>query len=191
LQWSHIEQTSKQSIQEKKIRVTFLPADEHSAATPRSNGLGHSEDHSMLSSPSPEAFTPQRDSNEGPLGSVSRSGTDRKSFGDAKESVSSAATPSGLKSAVNAAAAGVANVIPTSSADLQAQLADAKATIAKLREQVETSTGLRQRKTEPTPESKQQLATAERVSQAPAGGVSVQVTAGLCLLSFLLAYFLF
>jgi hypothetical protein len=93
-------------------------------------------------------------------------------------------------SSIGAVAAGVVNAIPTSSADLQAQLADAKSTIDKLRQQVETSAGLRQRKPDSTSDSKGQLATTER-AQAPAGGVPVQIVAGLCLLSFLLAYFLF
>jgi hypothetical protein len=74
---------------------------------------------------------------------------------------------------------------------VQAQLSEAKATIARLTQQVQESSGLRQRKVEPTHESKAQLATAERVQQAPPGGVPVQYVAGLCLLSFLLAYFLF
>ena len=52
LQWSHIEQTAKSSIQEKKIRVLFLaPDDASSSATPaRTNGISRD---SMLSSPSP------------------------------------------------------------------------------------------------------------------------------------------
>lgn len=96
-----------------------------------------------------------------------------------------------MKSTVGAAASGIANAIPTSGEDVQAQLADAKATIAKLTKQAQESSGLRQRKVEPTHESQGQLATAERVQQTPAGGVPVQVVFGLCLASFLLAYFLF
>jgi hypothetical protein len=114
------------------------------------------------------------------------------STGDAKDSPyhPASSTIGGIKSTLSAAAAGVANVVPTSGADLQSQLADAKATIENLRQQIATSSGLRQRKTEPTTDSKAQLLTAERV-QAPAGGVPVQIVAALCLLSFLLAYFLF
>lgn len=191
MQWSNIEQTAKSSIQEKKIRVNFLPADDVTATPPKTNGVSHHE-RSILPSPSPEAVTPQRGSTEAPVGSVSRPDSrpaESKSLGEAKESAHNPA--SSVKSSVTAAAASVANAVPTSSQDLQAQLTDAKATIAKLRQQVENSSGLRQRKTEPTHDSKAKLATAERVQQAPAGGVPVQIVAGLCLLSFLVAYFLF
>ncbi|KAF2649496.1 VAMP-associated protein [Lophiostoma macrostomum CBS 122681] len=194
--WSHMEQTAKQSIEEKKIRVSFLPADDSTATPARTNGVGHHDDRSHLPSPSPEAVTPQRGSTEGPVGSISRPESrpaDNKHLGDAKESAFNPAssTTGSIKSTVTAAAAGVSSAIPTSSAELQAQLTEAKATIARLKQQAETSSGLRQRKTEPSSDSKGQLATAERVQQAPAGGVPVQIVAGLCLVSFLLAYFLF
>ncbi|KAF2737339.1 VAMP-associated protein [Polyplosphaeria fusca] len=191
--WSHIEQTAKSSIQEKKIRVSFLPADDFVTTTPKANGAGHDRS-SILPSPSPEAVTPQRGASEAPVGSVSRPEsrpTNAKSLGEARESVQNPATSS-LASTVSTAAAGVVNAIPTSSDDLQAQLADAKATISDLRKRLEDSTsGLRQRKTGSTQDSKDQVGTAMGSQQAPAGGVSVQIVAALCLLSFLLAYFLF
>jgi hypothetical protein len=90
---------------------------------------------------------------------------------------------------VAAAAASVTNAIPTSQAELQAQLNEAKAQIARLTQQADA--GLRQRKAEPSRDSKAPLATAVDSRAAPAGGVSVQITAILCLISFLLAYFLF
>ncbi|KAK7191054.1 hypothetical protein DPSP01_007775 [Paraphaeosphaeria sporulosa] len=187
--WSHIEQTSKSSIQEKKIRVLFLPAD-GSTATPQTNG-GTSHRESLLSSPSPEAVTPQRGSTQEPAGSVSRPAerpVDSKNLGDARESAYNPATSTGVAATVSAAASSVANAIPTSSNELQAQLADAKATISSLRQQIES--GLRQRKTEPTRDTKEQLQTAVAPQQAP-GGVPIQYAALLSLLSFLLAYFLF
>jgi hypothetical protein len=146
-------------------------------------------------SPSPETFTPQRHATDTPTGSVSRSETrytDSKDHGETRaSSTQGLASIGGVKSTVSNAAAAVTNAVPTSRSELESQLAEAKATIDSLREQVKSSSGLRQRtKTEPTEESKSQLLTAERV-QAPAGGVPVQIVAGLCLLSFLLAYFLF
>lgn len=189
--WSHIEQTDKKSIQEKKIRVIFLSADDVTATPPKTNGAAHDR-AAAFHSPSPEAVTPQRGVSETPVGPVSRPESrpaDAKNLGEARDSAQNPAT-SNLKASVGAAAAGVASAIPTSSADLQAQLADAKATISDLRKRLEDSTsGLRQRKTGTGEDSKQQLATA--LQQAPAGGVSVQIVAALCLLSFLLAYFLF
>jgi type II secretory pathway component PulM len=102
----------------------------------------------------------------------------------------STATGGSIQSTFNSAAASVSKAMP-SSGDLQAQLDEAKAQIARLTQQAGEATGLRQRKTEPTRDSKQQLSAAMDTRQAPAGGVSVQITALLCLVSFLLAYFLF
>ncbi|KAF2794742.1 VAMP-associated protein [Melanomma pulvis-pyrius CBS 109.77] len=190
--WSHIEQTNKSSIQEKKIRVIFLPADDSSTTTPKTNGVSQREERSLLPSPSPEAVTPQRGSSETASSARPESRyLDSKSTGEAKESTRAPATSSNLKSSISAAAAGVANAVPTSSAELQAELSKANAQIAKLKQQVESSTGLRQRKTDSSGDSKEKLATAMGVQNAPAGGVPVQIVAGLCLLSFLLAYFLF
>lgn len=186
MQWSHIEQTNKSAIQEKKIRVVFLPADDASHATPKINGAAHREEHTTLSSPSPDVFTPSRGSSEAPAAHTPASRPVEKNLGQAKDSAQTSVE--GLKATVNAAAAGIANAVPTSGEDVQAQLAEAKATIARLTQQVQESSGMRQRKSE-----KGQLATATapHVQQAPAGGVPVQIVAGLCLVSFLLAYFLF
>lgn len=84
----------------------------------------------------------------------------------------------------------MANAIPKSSAELEAQLNDAKATISSLTQQLEKSSGLRQRKAEPARDSREQLQTAASTQQAP-GGVPIHIAALLSLLSFLLAYFLF
>lgn len=72
---------------------------------------------------------------------------------------------------------------------MKAQLAEANATIQRLKDRL-ADQGLRQRKTG-----------AEAGSAAPAtmqqshaqgqGGVSIQIVAALCLLSFLIAYFFF
>lgn len=171
--------------------MSFLPADNAAAATPKTNGATHRE--SLLPSPSPEAVTPQRGSTDQPVGSVSRPESrpaDSKNLGEIRESAHNPASSS-VATTVSAAAAGVARAIPTSSEELQAQLSEAKATIVNLRKQMEASTGLRQRKTEPTRDSKEQMQTAVSTQQAPTGGVSVPITAFLCLLSFLIAYFLF
>ncbi|KAF2872709.1 MSP domain-containing protein [Massariosphaeria phaeospora] len=196
--WSHIEQTSKGSIQEKKIRVLFLPADGTASTPARTNGLSSHDERSLLPSPSPEAVTPQRVSSEAPVGAVSRREdrpADAKHLGEAKASVHNPATSTSMSSftsAVTSTAQGVANAMPTSAGDVQDQLAEAKATIARLRKQAEeSSSGLRQRTTALAKDTKEQVSTATSNPQAPSGGVSVQITAALCLLSFLLAYFLF
>lgn len=115
---------------------------------------------------------------------------DSKDLGEIKEEVYNPATGGGVQSTVAAAAASVKNALP-SQGDLQAQLDAAKAQIASLTQQASESSGLRQRKTESTGGSKAQLSTAAHTQQAPAGGVPIHITALLCLISFLLAYFLF
>lgn len=105
-----------------------------------------------------------------------------------------------MESASNAAAsaqstvASAANAVPTSGEDLKAQLAQAKATITRLTQQTEEQ-GLRQRKTEAVnQDSRERISTGTTgmgIQQQPADGVPVQIVAALCLLSFLLAYFLF
>ncbi|KAL1600279.1 phosphatidylinositol-binding protein scs2 [Nothophoma quercina] len=193
--WAHIEQTAKSSIQEKKIRVLFLPADADSSSTPaRTNGVSR---ESMLSSPQSEAaVTPVRGPTEQAQGPVSRI-EDRpagsKNLGEIERETynpsSGAGAGAGIQQTVAAAAASVSNAVPTSQAELQAQLDAAKQQIARLTQQA--SEGLRQRKPDSTSGAKDQLATATQQQTAPAGGVSVQITALLCLVSFLIAYFLF
>ncbi|KAF1839242.1 VAMP-associated protein [Decorospora gaudefroyi] len=191
--WSHIESTAKGSIQEKKIRVLFLaPDDATSTSTPaRTNGASR---ESMLPSPSPEAVTPQRNIADasGPVSVSQDRPSDSKNLGEIKNETYNPATggSGGVQSSFNSAAASVSSVMP-SSGDLQAQLDEARAQIARLTQQATEATGLRQRKTEPTNDAKQQMSAAMDTRTAPAGGVSVQITALLCLVSFLLAYFLF
>jgi len=181
--WSHIEQTAKSSIQEKKIRVLFLAADGSAV-----NGVGSSDaPPPAYSSPSPTPRTPQR-SSDGPTGS---SALAESTPGDREYSDS---TSNNQQSALSAAAATVASIIPTSSEELKQKLAEANATITRLRQQAEEQ-GLRQRKTDAVnQDSKERITTGTAglgVKQTPAGGVPVQVVAGLCLLCFLIAYFFF
>ena len=189
LQWSHIEQTSKSSIQEKKIRVLFLPADDAAATPAKTNGLGRD---SLLPSPSPEAFTPLRGvaDTTGPSSLRDDHSADNRSLAESHNDGYSSAPSGGIQSTVAAAATSVKNAMP-SQVDLQNQLNDAKAQIARLTQQVGESSGLRQRKPDAGSDSKAAASTAVDTRQAPAGGVPIHITALLCLVSFLLAYFLF
>ena len=114
---------------------------------------------------------------------------DGKGLGEATSDATASAA-----STVGAAASSVANAVPTSSDDLRSQLVQAKATIAKLTQQAEEQ-GLRQRKVDAiNQDSRERITTGTTgmgVQQQPAEGVPVQIVAALCLLSFLLAYFLF
>jgi hypothetical protein len=175
--WSNIEQTAKSSIQEKKIKVNFLPADSGA----QTNGVvgggaqGHEDDQPpAYSSPSPSqaAVTPSRDV---------------KSDGDT--SVANSTMLGGAAAGLGGAAAAVSNSIPRNQEDLQAQLDSANAQIAKLKEQA--AEGLRQRK----PQEAAQKAVdsvQQSLQNAPApGGVPIQYVAALCLLCFLIAWMFF
>lgn len=185
-QWSNIESTAKSSIQEKKIRVLFLAADGTGSSgaagvAGMTNGASHDDEPPAYSSPSPAAVTPQRGSTAPPE--------------KARDSSALDSTPSNSSSNQQQTTMGaIAAAIPTSSEDLKAQLTDAKATISRLRQQAEEQ-GLRQRKSDAVnQDSKERITTGTTglgVQNTPAGGVPVQVVAGLCLLCFLIAYFFF
>jgi hypothetical protein len=190
--WSGIEQTNKSSIQEKKIRVVFLPADgqQHQSNGPSSsaasvggmdNSVYHEDQPPSYSSPnSPQAVTPQR-SAVGPTSTFDEKPEGAKSRGDAVNSAYNPAQSSGI-------AAAVSNAIPTSQDDVRRQLEDAKATISRLQEQA--TSGLRQRNVVGSGEkSSSQSGLATKTGSA--GGVSVPIVALLCLLCFLIAYFFF
>lgn len=169
--WANIEQTAKSSIQEKKIRVTFLPADGSEAST---NGLSHSlieDDHPpAYSSPSP---TPQR-----------------SSVLPSSDSSKSPETPTAAQSTLNTATAAVSSMTGYSEEDLKRQLEEAKSTISRLQQQA--TDGLRQRKTGGgVGASVEKTNPAGPQTVTPPGGVSVQIVALLCFISFLLAYMFF
>lgn len=137
-------------------------------------------------SPAPEAVTPS---------ARSANAAESNSFNDGKsvtELVSS--TAASAQSTIGAAASSLASAVPASGDDVRAQLAQAKATIARMTQQSEEQV-LRQRKTDAVnQDSRERITTGTTgmgIQQQPADGVPVQIVAALCLLSFLLAYFLF
>lgn len=191
--WASIESTAKSSIQEKKIRVTFLPADGSSAAatTAGTNGV-HDDEPPAYSSPSPMAVTPQRSSASavGAISTPSDKPADAKSRGDAVDSAYNPAMDQPASSSLGAAAAAVTSAIPTSGEDLRRQLDAANAQIKNLQQQA--SDGLRQRKVGSEGEKQGAPGSTMGMQNAPApGGVPVQIVAALCLLCFLIAYLFF
>jgi hypothetical protein len=177
--WSDIEKTAKASIQERKIRVNFLPAEGTGSAV---NGVTahtrHDEEPPAYSSPSPQFGSPATHS--------AVTSSDSKAAGvksAVAENASSAAAAT--SSTFSSAAAAVSNAVPTSQEELKQQLADAKAQISKLTSQL-SDPQARQRKVQEASEKMQTV-----VQQSGETGVPVQIVAGLCLLSFLLAYFFF
>ncbi|KAI9787471.1 MAG: phosphatidylinositol-binding protein scs2 [Candelina submexicana] len=216
--WQHMETTARSSIQERKIRVVFLPSNGSSAppigssSSPLGSSMnsapnavnGTHQDHetpqrdsTTYRSFTPEAVTPQTRSVVGaPAGASSLQDTrpsDNVYAGDTREPTINPAT-SEQKSTVSSFASNVANAVPTSGDDLRAQLADAKNTIMNLKQQAEEQ-GLRQRKADAVnQDSRERISTGTTgmgIQQQPADGVPVQIVAALCLLSFLLAYFFF
>lgn len=177
--WQAIEKNAKSSIQERKIRVNFLPAE---GATSTTNGVPaphrNSEEPSAYSSPSPQFGSPAAHS---AVTSTETRDYGKKSVDDTNNSSSTTTVPSTVSSAV----AAVSSAVPKSQEDLKQQLADAKAQISKLTSQL-GDPQLRQRKVQEASEKMQTV-----VQQTGETGVPVQIVAGLCLLSFLLAYFFF
>lgn len=183
--WSNVEATAKGSVQEKKIRVTFLPADGQQQ-TNGVSGAGEDEHAPSYSSPSPAAVTPQRSMGSGAAVGAISTPSDRPS--DAKnrgEAVASAYNPETTEN--QSMMSSVSSAIPTNRDDLQRQLDAANAKVKQLQEQA--SEGLRQRKVGGDAKSGN---TSTGMQNAPApGGVPIQIAALLCVICFLLAYFFF
>lgn len=166
--WSNIEGTAKSSVQEKKIRVNFLPAD---ATT---NGVSHDDSPPAYSSPSPSAaaVTPQR--------STAAAAAQANDTMDKSPSPDTTAT-SGIGAVYSA--------IPTNQDDMRAKLDEANATIARLRS--EAAEGLRQRKPQESAEKAvEQVKQSMQNAPAP-GGVPLPIAAALCLLCFIIAWIFF
>ncbi|THV44262.1 hypothetical protein BGAL_0686g00010 [Botrytis galanthina] len=198
---NHVDRADKKDIQEKKIRVVFLPPKSTGAAaiTPMRNGVNGA--NSVLSTPdtappayrsvSPEEhFTPAANrvvpGNSGPAPSVSINDEPigNRNLGDARSSAFNPAASTSRES--NASAVTAPTGMPTSVEELQAQLTEAKKTIASYAEQG----GMRMRKVangETSNETVNEMATKLQGVE----GVPVQIVAALCLLSFLLAYLFF
>ncbi|PMD27160.1 VAMP-associated protein [Hyaloscypha hepaticicola] len=189
--WQHVDQAEKSSVQEKKIRVVYLPpGGANAAVTPLKNGTngltnGATPDtappaYTSQRSPSPEeaSYTPDtRRSVAGGASSVRLEDepSNARSLGDAKASSSNPAMPSTAPPAV-----------PMSYDELKAKLAEAQATIASYAQEG----GVRMRKVakgETSNETVNQIAHRVQTNQ----GVPLQVVAALCLVSFLLAYLFF
>ncbi|KAK3620582.1 phosphatidylinositol-binding protein scs2 [Elasticomyces elasticus] len=215
--WALMEQTSKGSIQEKKIRVNWLNPEDHSTSSTGyaagagtagvvggaaagagiANGLGQHKEESppAYSSPSPQAVTPAR-STAAPSGAVSTPADkpyNSINRGDAIDSAHNPATDNASTSTFSNAMSTV-GLSSTTQAQLQQQLDAANAKIKQLSEQA--TDGLRQRNIIGGAESGDGKSTTAKMSQslqnAPApGGVPVQIVAALCLLCFLIAYLFF
>lgn len=173
--WSNVEKTSKSSIQERKIRVSFLPAGSASGGTPsatQANGVSHEEQPPAYSSPTTVYGSPAPTSNDTKSASTAES---------ARSTAANAAEATGLTSA----AAAVANAMPQSQEDVKQQLAAAQARIQELSKQL-ADPQVRQRKVAEAQEKVQTV-----IQQSQESGVPIHIVAALCLVSFLIAYLFF
>jgi len=169
--WSNVEKTNKSAIQEKKIRVQFLPP---GADVPQANGISHEEQPPAYSSPTPIYGSPAPPS-------TSEKTAPSTAAENVKASASNAAEASGLAGVATA----VANSVPTSSQQLQEQLNAAQARIKDLSAQLQDPQ-VRQRKIAEAQEKVQTV-----VQQSQETGVPLHIVAALCLVSFLVAYLFF
>lgn len=192
--WQHVDNADKSTVQEKKIRVVFLPASTNGStlSTPQRNGINGNHESATpetappaYSSPS-NTFTPN--STE-PLSRLSDKPVDSKSTNDARASATNPASSSSLSSSIRDTFSTPAQTISAPTVEeLKAQLAEAKAQLVSLG----TEGGLRLRKAVTNTVGNADSGNTGAVVRTVASeGVSVQITAVLCLLSFLIAYFLF
>jgi hypothetical protein len=202
--WQHIDDTEREAIQEKKIRVVFLPPGATPSApavtparavngTPRNNGTPDTSAPPAYSnrSPSPEqtVHTPQTRNTSTSIRTPSV-GPSIKSEIKSEDESNGTPTPnpgtSSIKESISSAASAVSTAVPTTVEELKAQLAEAQAKIAAFSQEG----GLRMRK---VAQGETSNATVNEVATKLQGaeGVPVQIVAALCLLSFLLAYMFF
>ena len=168
--WQQIEKTNKGSIQERKIRVNFLPA-----AGATTNGIASHEDQPpAYTSPTPQFGSP-----------APASSSDVKSEPTTADSARETATRAAEVTGVSGAAAAVASAVPSNSEDMKAQLASARDQITSLTKQLQDPQ-VRQRKVAEAQEKVQTV-----VQQSQDSGVPLHITAVLCLISFLIGYLFF
>ncbi|KAJ5113415.1 hypothetical protein N7456_001949 [Penicillium angulare] len=172
---SIFEKASKSAVIERKIRVTWLAPDADVKHEPY---IG--EEPPSYPSPGTTYETPAPKKSAASPGSP----IPPPEFSEKPKSES---PPPNEPSAFSSAKAAVTSALPSSD-DLKYQLADANAQIQRLKDRL-ADQGLRQRKT--GGEAKAAPATMQQTHAQSAGGVPLQIVAGLCLLSFLIAYFFF
>jgi len=182
--WSHVDAAEKSTVQEKKIRVAFLPPEvAQGATTPirpgTTNGLNGTNHGVADATPAAAYLSPSSEENSTP---------DAKYRNAAQEPGSVTKSPeTKIPDIITNSANAVSNTIPSYD-DLKAQLAEVQTKLASYGQEG----GLRLRKSTggqdatvaggPT-EVARNVQTTE--------GVPIQIVAALCLISFLLAYLFF
>ncbi|KAK2739103.1 phosphatidylinositol-binding protein scs2 [Myotisia sp. PD_48] len=196
--WQDVEKKSKSQIQERKIRVVYLPPegpqqdtegdrthaeeDQSPPAYTSPNGAKYDTPAADRTLPIVDERTPQAPMLSEP---TKNDRTSKISFEDNKPSTNSTVPDSPGNP-------------PSPENDLSSQLAEARAQIQSLKQQVsQKQNELRQRKTPAHEDEKFPSLPSGSLKQQQAplpvaeGGVPLKAVAGLCLLSFLLAYIFF
>ncbi|OKL58952.1 hypothetical protein UA08_05704 [Talaromyces atroroseus] len=183
---SIFENAPKASIQERKIRVNYLPAEAANGVAPTEEELpAYSSPGGAFETPAPTSS--KTFDNTSPIAPPNFEKSPKVESPEIKRE----AAPSSTVENVPAAATEPAS--KPSVDDTREQLSDALAQIQRLKAQL-SEQGLRQRKAEGAPSSttKGGNTLQQQIAQPAAEvGVPVQIVAALCLLSFLLAYFFF
>lgn len=181
---SIFEKATKSAVQERKIRVTWLAPEELLADDQAdTNGTNAQEDElPAYSSPKGDFETPAAGLAKSPNASSPIPAPD---FNDSAKREYSTPHVNDNKAAIATS--------PTASggkpnSEYEARLSDANAQIQRLKDKL-ADQGLRQRKI--GGETEKSPAALAQQTQSVEAGVPVKMVAGLCLLSFLIAYFFF
>ncbi|KAI9371559.1 MSP domain protein [Aspergillus egyptiacus] len=180
---SIFEKATKSAIQERKIRVNWLAADEASPdKEEKINGMNAQDDE-------PPAYSSPKGDFETPAAAL-RQGSSETSpirppdFHDSAKREYSTPQVGERATSAKSPAGGSGNA----STEYEARLSEANAQIQRLKEKL-ADQGLRQRKI--GSESENSPAALVQQAQSVGAGVPVKIVASLCLLSFLIAYFFF
>ncbi|KAL3450735.1 PapD-like protein [Aspergillus insuetus] len=182
---SIFEKASKSSIQERKIRVTWQPADDPSAENQEElNGTNVTEEE-------PPAYSSPKGNFETPAAPIAKGTNDSSPIPppDFNDSVKREYSTPQVKEAKATSAKSPTASSGNTNADYESRLSDANAQIQRLKEKL-ADQGLRQRKIGGESD-KSPAALVQQQAQSIEAGVPVKIVAGLCLLSFLIAYFFF
>ncbi|KAL4984772.1 PapD-like protein [Aspergillus falconensis] len=179
---SIFEKATKSAIQERKIRVAWLPADEPEVKQEDANGTNAQNDE-------PPSYSSPKGDFETPAANLAKSSnaTSPIPAPDFNESVKRE-YPTPQVSESKAASAKSSAASSAKQIDYESRLSEANAQIQRLKDKL-ADQGLRQRKI--GGESEKSPAALAQQAQSVEAGVPVRIVAGLCLLSFLIAYFFF
>lgn len=197
VQWQHVDEAEKSTVQEKKIRVVYLSPEGAAAVTPMRNGVNgangdvrsHARKTCGAATNDLQHLTPDS-SRAAPPAYSNRSPSPEATFTPQTTRTSNAVSrsddePKSVATSARESVAAAAASVP-SYEELKVELEKAKEKIVSLGQE----SGLRMRKVAAGETSNQMVNdVAKNIQQQQ--GVPLQIVAALCLLCFLIAYFFF